>query len=84
MSVNITKACFSLRNAPRLVILFVLLFYCFTNFTHRSWSGIEGPQRGVIKWEIISYYAYLPAVFIHHDISLDFTNGTHLENLPDF
>jgi len=69
---------FNLKNFPKLVILFVLLFYCFTNFTHRNWTSIEGPQRGVIKWDVISYYAYLPAVFIHRDISLDFTDGTNL------
>ena len=77
MSENGTRTFFSLRNAPRLVILFLILFYGLANFTHRNWTRTEGPQRGVIKWDIISYYAYLPAVFIHHDISLDFTDGTN-------
>jgi hypothetical protein len=26
----------------------------------------------VIEWDIISYYAYLPAVFIHHDLDFEF------------
>jgi len=63
----------SIRNAPGPVIIFLLIFYCLTNFTHRNWTKDEGPIRGVIKWDIISYYAYLPAVLIYNDLSLDFT-----------
>jgi hypothetical protein len=29
------------------------------------------PQR-VIAWDVISYYSYLPATFIYHDVSLKF------------
>ena len=68
----------SIRNTPGPVIIFLLIFYCLTNFTHRNWTKDEGPIRGVIKWDIISYYAYLPAFFIYHDLSLDFTEN------PDF
>ena len=69
---------FSVRNAPAFVIVLLLIFYCLTNLGHRNWTQDEGPIRGVIKWDVISYYAYLPAVFIYHDISLDFTED------PDF
>ena len=69
---------FSTPNAPRYVIIFLLIFYCLTNFSHRNWTNDEGPIRGVIKWDVISYYAYLPAVFIYHDLCLDFTEN------PDF
>ncbi|KPK85274.1 MAG: hypothetical protein AMS27_07830 [Bacteroides sp. SM23_62_1] len=34
----------------------------------RSWKD---PGR-VIAWDVISYYAYLPATFIYHDITLKF------------
>jgi hypothetical protein len=42
----------------------------------------------VIAWDVVSYYAYLPATFIEHDLSLSFTdhehNGTYWpETLPD-
>jgi hypothetical protein len=69
---------FSIRNAPGFVIAFLLIFYCLTNLNHRNWASDEGPVRGVIKWDVISYYGYLPAVFIYHDLSLDFTER------PDF
>ena len=68
----------SIRKTPGPVIIFLLIFYCLTNFTHRNWTKDEGPIRGVIKWDIISYYAYLPAFVIYHDLSLDFTES------PDF
>ena len=29
-------------------------------------------ENKVIAWDVISYYAYLPATFIYHDLSLDF------------
>jgi len=69
---------FNILNAPGPVMVFLLVFYCLTNFSHRNWTIDEGPYRGVIKWDIISYYAYLPAIFIYHDLSLDFTES------PDF
>jgi hypothetical protein len=33
----------------------------------------------VIDWDITSYYGYLPAIFIHRDIKLDFTQGKEAE-----
>ncbi|MCK7535824.1 MAG: hypothetical protein MZV63_34990 [Marinilabiliales bacterium] len=32
-------------------------------------------EQRVIEWDAISYYAYLPAAFIHHDLSLSFADG---------
>lgn len=72
------------EKAPRAAIIFLLVFYCATNFYHRNWIRDEGPQRGVIKWDIISYYAYLPAVFIYHDIGLDFTEDPGFVNDDKF
>ena len=34
---------FSVRNAPGPVIIFLLIFYCLTNFTHRNWTNDEEP-----------------------------------------
>jgi len=38
------------------------------NINHHRWKGDEG----MIDWDVKSYYAYLPAAFIYHDLSLDF------------
>lgn len=32
------------------------------------------PNR-IIAWDVISYYAYLPATFIYHDVTLEFTDA---------
>ena len=63
MSVQGAKQFFSIHNSPNLVIIFVLLVYLVTNFTHHNWTRDQGPDRGVIKWDVISYYSYLPAPF---------------------
>lgn len=66
------------------MIIFLLVVYFGTNFIHRNWIWDGGPERGVIKWDIISYYAYLPATFIYHDLSLDFTDDTSFVNDDKF
>ena len=45
------------------------------------------PEK-VIAWDVVSYYAYLPAAFIEHDLTLSFTDHEHTgtywpETLPD-
>ena len=40
--------------------------------THRYTS----PEK-VIAWDVVSYYAYLPATFIEHDLTLSFTDHEH-------
>jgi hypothetical protein len=63
---------------PSLAILTIVVFYMFTNFLHHNWTK-DGPgERGVIHWDVISYYSYLPAAFIYGDVSLDF-----LDNPPE-
>ncbi len=34
------------------------------------------PEK-VIAWDVVSYYAYLPATFIEHDLTLSFTEHEH-------
>jgi hypothetical protein len=52
------------------VILIAIYFVVipFMNFNHHNYERDEG----VIAWDIKSYYAYLPAAFIYHDIELGF------------
>ncbi len=54
------------RMACWLVIL--LLFY--SNLEYRFWR-IDGR---IIAGDVVSYYQYLPAVFIHHDITMEFAH----------
>ena len=71
---------FTVNNAPQIVIIFLLLVYTGTNFKHHNWTRDEGPWRGVIKWDIISFYGYLPATFIYGDVSLDFLDEGLIKN----
>jgi hypothetical protein len=61
------------------IILLFFLSLTFVNLNHHKWSG----KDGVIVWDIKSYYAYLPATFIYHDLSLDFINKYPEKNLND-
>ncbi|HBG70363.1 MAG: hypothetical protein A2W93_15755 [Bacteroidetes bacterium GWF2_43_63] len=55
---------------PNAVIIFTIAAAMGFKFWTTAW------QKRVIENDVISYYAYLPATFIHHDISLDFMNDT--------
>lgn len=50
------------------VIFIFLLIIPLVNFNHHRYNSKEG----VISFDIKSYYAYLPATFIYHDLSLSF------------
>ncbi|HYW97288.1 MAG TPA: hypothetical protein VE870_16970, partial [Bacteroidales bacterium] len=62
----------------KLVILFVAIVYTLTNFSEKDWT--EQGMKGVIRWDIISYYGYLPATFIYHDVTLDFLDDPGFVN----
>jgi hypothetical protein len=51
-----------------IVVFMVLLSLLHTMYSHRLWTK----EERVIFWDVKSYYAYLPAVFIHGDLSFSF------------
>lgn len=69
---NRINSFFQSEASPKWVILCLLLLFASSDFYHRNWEKDEGPDRGVIKWDVISYYGYLPATFIYKDLSLKF------------
>ncbi len=52
----------------KLAIIIILTVIIWRNFNLSDWNR---PNK-VILWDVVSYYSYLPATFIHHDIELDF------------
>ncbi len=54
-----------------LTIAFIITFMTINMLTVKHWRD----EQRVIEWDAISYYAYLPAAFIHHDLSLSFADG---------
>jgi len=51
-----------------LAIVISVIISLWHVYNIRSWKD---PGR-VIAWDIVSYYAYLPATFIYHDVTLKF------------
>ncbi len=60
------------RNAARGVNIFIVCTVLASVLAISRWKA--EPDR-VIVWDVISYYAYLPATFIYKDIGLEFTQG---------
>ncbi len=59
----------------RLSILFIALWYLGMDVTYHNWTRNKPAERGVIHWDVISYYAYLPATFIYGDVTLGFLDN---------
>lgn len=63
----------SLKLSFSLICVYCIVFIgiiCFLNIA--KWQ-----KDNVIKADAVSYYAYLPATFIYHDLSLSFLNGAN-------
>lgn len=58
-----------IRNTPSKIIVFILvLFVGFSMVKRYHQTGEQSP----IYYDVVSYYSYLPATFIHKDLSLSF------------
>ncbi len=68
-----TKFLYGLKKveSSQWAIIFIILFMVFMSMDRRLWTK----KNAVIYWDAISYYAYLPASFIYHDLSLQFTEN---------
>ncbi len=56
------------KSFSKLSIILIGLAIIFSLFSKKHWNS----ENRVIAWDVISYYAYLPATFIYHDLSLEF------------
>ena len=54
-----------------LTVAFIIIFMTVNMLSVKHWKD----EQRVIEWDAISYYAYLPAAFIYHDLSLSFADG---------
>lgn len=54
-------------------IILMASFMTLRLFNKHAWTE---PDK-VIAWDVISYYSYLPAAFIEHDLTLSFTEREH-------
>lgn len=63
---------FSTRHLPRLSLIIVLITAVYTIGYFHPWTTNKDGKRGVIKWDVITYYSYLPAAVIYGDVTLKF------------
>jgi hypothetical protein len=70
MNTNYLKKIISpLKKYPSRIIIWVsLLIITAVNISYENWNH----EYKIIAWDVNSYYAYLPIVFIYHDIDMDF------------
>jgi hypothetical protein len=70
----------SYQNLPRLslVVIFFTMLYTIAYF--HPWTRNKNGERGVIKWDVITYYSYLPATVIHGDVTLEFLAERKIKN----
>jgi len=61
-----------LNRLPGFTIVLIALFYLGTDISQHNYLKDKPENRGVIHWDVISYYAYLPATFIYGDVTLEF------------
>lgn len=54
-------------------IAFIITFMTINMLNVGHWKE----EQRIIEWDAISYYAYLPAALIYHDLSLGFIDGYH-------
>lgn len=53
-----------------LTVILLVAFMSGVMLKEKHWND----ERRVIEWDAISYYAYLPATFIYHDLSLGYAD----------
>lgn len=62
-------------NYPKITIILIVLLACSYKFYTESW------HKRVIESDVISYYSYLPATFIHKDLTLSFIDTSECDPL---
>ncbi len=68
---------------PTIAIWFILAAMLGAMGAYHHWTRDSNGDRGVIKWDVISYYAYLPATFIYGDATLDFLDNPPADFVND-
>jgi len=55
----------------KITALFIAILLVVSMFNIRPWR-FTGRAGSILSWDVTSYYGYLPAYFIHDDLSLEF------------
>ncbi|MBC7450809.1 MAG: hypothetical protein H7259_04910, partial [Cytophagales bacterium] len=60
-------------SASRIAVLFILLSSLYFSYENKFWN------KGLIEWDVISYYAYVPAAFVYHDLTLEYIHDPNFK-----
>lgn len=60
-----------LKKNSRLSLLAIIFFVVAASWTNMN-NGLWNRDHGVVIHDVISYYSYLPALFVYHDLSFKF------------
>ena len=63
-----------------LVLLFAIIFSLSTFDYWQTWKRGQGSP---FVWDVELYYSYLPATFIYHDLSFNYSNTLPMEKLAN-
>ena len=75
---------FTLGNLPRISLFVFLGLAIGAIFFFQEWRRNDEGNRGVIKFDVISYYSYLPATVIYGDVTLGFIGDKGFKNNNKF
>lgn len=64
----------------KILIFLIIPVTIVMNYDHHKWVN---PEK-VIQWDVKSYYAYLPATFIHKDLYLKFIDKDYKKHIKMF
>lgn len=70
----------SLVKPSILVLLFAIIF---SLSTFEFWQGWKKGKGSPFTWDVELYYSYLPATFIHNDLSFNYSENIHMSKLPN-
>ncbi len=73
MKLNMINKLLKSGKAGRYILYLLVIFLLGQGISHKSYRS-----GGIIQWDVVSYYAYLPAIFIYRDLSFDF-----VKDLPE-
>lgn len=74
------RTLFSYQKLPRLSLIVIMITSLYTLGHFHPWTKNKDGNRGVIRWDVITYYSYLPATVIHGDVKLDFLDEGKIKN----
>ena len=78
------KRVFALHNLPGISLFLFAGLAIGAIFFFKQWKKNEDGRRGVIQYDVISYYSYLPATVIYGDVTLGFIGDGKFKNNNKF